>query len=180
MLRIVLTKVSFEYSMLGANNKYFGDAQAASTVGIYIYRSIRLLNDLHNIAFGSLFLPTVKLITLSILFISSYATIKLRSVMSPVVFAFFLVYMLDVLIAIFPSAVIMSKIFHLSSQFRIQQTNNLNLLPPISRRDLQRQLKSFPTLKCQVGPFYHMEGKAKLTLADNMTHGITFMLLTFN
>jgi len=100
--------------------------------------------------------------------------------MGPIVFGFFLVYILDVLIIILPGAVIMSKIFYSSSQFCIQQAKNLNRLPSISRMDIQRQLKSFPTLKCQVGPFYHMEGKAKLALADNITHGIAFMLLSFN
>jgi len=157
--------------MLGANG---------GTFGIHIYRSIRLLNDLHNIAYGSFFVPMLKLMALLVLFISTYATVKLRSAMGPVVFGFFLVYMLDVLIATFPSSVIMSKIFHLSSQFQIQQAKHLNLLPIVWRIDLHRQLKSFPTLKCQVGPFYHMEGKAKLTLADNMMHGIAFMLLSFN
>jgi len=100
--------------------------------------------------------------------------------MAPAVFGFFLIYMLDVFLFTLPGALIMSKIFNLSSQFQIQQAKRLGLLPPISRIDLRRQLKSFPTLKCQVGTFYHMEGRAKLTLVDNMTHGIAFMLLSFN
>jgi len=166
--------------MLGAKDRTIDEAQAASTVVIYIYRSIRLLNDLHNITFGSLFVPIVKLICLLTIFISTYAIIKLRSVMHPVVFGFFLVYMLDALLGMISGAVIMSKICQLSSQFRIQQTRQLNLLPPLKRLDLLMQLKSLPTLKCQVGPFYHMEGKAKLTLADNMTHGVAFMLISFN
>jgi len=172
-------KLSFECSMLGANDEPNCDPQAAPTVGIYIYRSIRLLNDLHNIAFGSLFVPIVKLLALLALFISTYATVKLRSFMHPVVFGFFLNYMIDIILVTIPSAVAMSKIFHLSSQFHMQQAQRLHLLPRISRKDLQRQLKSLPTLKSQVGPFYHMEGRAKLALADNMTHGIAFMLLSF-
>jgi len=100
--------------------------------------------------------------------------------MGPVVFGFFLAYFFEVLLATFLSAVITSKVFHLSSQFQIQQAQQLSNLPRMSRFDLGKQLKSFPTLKCQVGPFYHMDGKAKLTLADNLTHGIMFMLLTFN
>jgi len=100
--------------------------------------------------------------------------------MGPVVFGFFLVYMLDALIVIFPGAISMSKIFDLSSQFQIQQAGRLNILPLISLADLQRQLKSCPTLKCQVGSFYYMEGKAKLTFADNTANGIAFMLLSFN
>jgi len=180
MFTKVLTKVSHEYSSLGAHDKPSGDAQEAWNVGMHIYRSIRLLNDLHNVTFGSLLVPILKLILFLVLFVSTYATFKLRSVMSPVVFGFFLVYMLDVLIVIFPGAVIMSKIFDLSSQFQIQQAGRLNRLPPITRADLQRQLKSCPTLKCQVGLFYHMEGRAKLTLADNMVNGIAFMLLSFN
>jgi len=180
MLTKVLTKVSREYSLLGANDRQSGDAREAFTVGIHIYRSIRLLNDLHNVTFGSLFIPIFKLICFLVLFVSTYATFKLRAVMHPVVFGFLLVYMFDVFVVIFPGAVIMSKIFYLSSQFQIQQAGRLDGLPQISRLDVQRQLKSFPTLKCQVGPFYHMEGKAKLSLADNMTQGIAFMLLSFN
>jgi len=100
--------------------------------------------------------------------------------MHPVVFCLFLTYTFDILLFTFPSALVMSKIFSLSSQFQVQQKKNLNRLPLISRINLQRQLRSFPALKCQVGPFYHMEGKAKLTLADNMANGIAFMLVTFN
>jgi len=180
MLTKVLTRVSHEYSLLGANDRQSVDAREAFTVGIHIYRFIRLLNDLHNIAFGSLFVPIIKLICFLVLFVSTYATFKLRSVMSPVVFSFFLVYMLNVFVATFPGAVIMSKIFYLSSQFQIQQAGRFTRLPQISGLGVQRQLRSFPTLQSQVGPFYHMEGKAKLALADNMTHGIAFMLFSFN
>jgi len=56
----------------------------------------------------------------------------------------------------------------------------MNLLPPDNRKDMQRQLKSLPTLKGQVGGFYHMEGKSSLALVDNITHGIAFMPLSFN
>jgi len=166
--------------MEGATSKPNSAAKEDFTVGIYIYRAIRLLNDLHNITFGSLFVPIVKLVTLLGLLISTYVTIKLRSLMHPVVFIFFLVYMLDILIVTFLAAVTMSKIFSWSSFFHIQKVQLLNLLPQICRSDLKRQLKSFPMLKCQVGPFYHMEGKAKLTMADNTTQGVAFMLVTFN
>jgi len=164
--------------MEGATDKL--NSEEDFTVGIYIYRAVRLLNDLHNITFGSLFIPIVKLAALLGLFTSTYVTIRLRSLMHPAVFGFFLVYTLDVLLFTLPCAVVMSKIFFWSSLFHIQKAKLLNLLPPISRRDLKRQLKSFPMLKCQVGPFYHMEGKAKLTMADNMAQGIAFMLITFN
>jgi len=176
----LLINVLLEFSIEGVIGKPNGGAREDPTVGIYIYRSIRLLNDLHNMTFGSIFVPFTKLALLLVLFISTYATIKLRSIMSPVVFGFFLVYVIDAFVLTVPSAVIMSKIFSLSSQFQVQQAQQLNLLPPISRFDVQRQLKSFPALKCQVGSFYHMEGKAKLTLADNMANGIAFMLLSFN
>jgi len=176
----LLTEFLFENSMLSANDPRNRDGQEDFTIGIYIYRSIRLLNDLHNITFGALFVPLLKLACLVVLFISTYATIKLRYVMHPVVFGFFLGYIFQVFLMTFPGATIMSKIFCLSSQFRIQQAKYLTLLPPVSRIHLQRQLASLPALKCQVGEFYHMEGKAKLTLADNMTHGVAFMLLSFN
>jgi len=100
--------------------------------------------------------------------------------MHPVVFGFFLVYTIDIFLVAIPSAVTMSRIFSLSSQFQIQQAKQLNRLPTVSRMDLQRQLKSFPALKCKIGPFYHMEGKAKLTLADTMTQGVAFMLLSLD
>jgi len=166
--------------MDGATGESNCEVQEASTAGIDTYRSIRLLNDLHNITFGSLFVPLGKSELLLILFITTYATFKLRSFMSSMVFGFILIYMIDVLLLALTSALIMSKVFNLSSKFRIQQAKKLKLIPPIRRMDLQRQLESFPTLKCQVGPFYHMEGKAKLTMLDTMTRGVAFMLLSFN
>jgi len=166
--------------MEGVTGEPDSDREEDFTNSIYVYRSIRLLNDMHNITFGSLYVPILKLLIFLTLFITTYATVKLRSVMAPVLFCFFLIYMLDVFLFACPSAVIMSKIFSLSSQFHIQQAKKLGLLSPISRMDMRRQLGSLPTLKCQVGPFYHMEGKAKLTLADNMTNGVAFVLLSFN
>jgi len=98
--------------MEGATDKKSNtEAQEDFTIGIYIYRAIRLLNDLQNITFGSFFLPFMKLALLLVLFISVYATIKLRSLMHPVVFGFFLLYTLNVLLVTLPGAVIMSKIF---------------------------------------------------------------------
>jgi len=70
------------------------------------------LNDLHNVIFGSLFIPIVKLICFLVLFVLTYSIFKFRSVMRPVVFGFFLVYMLEVLSVIFPGAVLMSEIFY--------------------------------------------------------------------
>jgi len=42
-----------------------------------------------------------------------------------------------------------------------------------------KTLRSLPILTCKIGSFYHMEGEAKLTFADNILRGVAFMLVSF-
>jgi len=142
-------------------------------------RSICLLNEMNNITVGSIFIPILKLVLFEALFISTYATVEVSFASD----CFWLLSGIDAQRTsthIPERRIIMSEIFNLSSQFHIQQAQQLHCLPSVSRQRIRRQLKSFPTLDCQVGPLYHKECKAKLTIADNMTQGIAFMLLQFN
>jgi hypothetical protein len=40
-----------------------------------------------------------------------------------------------------------------------------------------RELRSCQLVRCQIGSFYHMEGKAKLTLANTMVNCFVFMIV---
>jgi hypothetical protein len=49
----------------------------------------------------------------------------------------------------------------------------------VERHLIKATLKSIPIMKSQIGSFYYMEGKAKLTLLHNVVRGIAFMMVTF-
>jgi len=145
-----------------------------------VYKSIRVMNDLHNAAFGSLFFPVWKLCGVLAFPISAYCTIKLGTSMGSALFGFFHLYFIAILVIIVPGAMLMSEIYKLSSEFHrnVQQA----VIKRLGKENLVifQQLRAVPELKCKIGEFYYMEGKAKLTLADNLTRGVSFMLLSFN
>jgi len=75
----------------------------------------------------------------------------------------------------------MSLVYNISVQFERNIVDN-RVASPNGGRDkalIEMVLKSLPVLKCNVGNYYHMEGMAKLTLIDNMSRGVTFMLISF-
>jgi hypothetical protein len=53
---------------------------------------------------------------------------------------------------------------------------------PISygeKMTMRKTLRALPKIKSKVGAFYYVEKEAKLTLLDNITRGIAFMMISF-
>jgi hypothetical protein len=79
---------------------------------------------------------------------------------------------------LFSSALIMSGIYNISSQFqrslkqKIQACDNKAI-----KKVWLKELRSCQVVRCEVGNFYHMEGKAKLTLVDAMVNVFVFMVV---
>jgi len=85
---------------------------------IVVYRSLILLNQLHNTVFGTHFVPMVKLCGVLILYIAVFTTTVLRSAIGPIFFAMFLLYVIALVIIIIPGAVVMSQVYNISTKFR--------------------------------------------------------------
>jgi hypothetical protein len=148
---------------------------------VLAYRSVFLMNQLHNLVFGDSFVPTVKLCGLLILYISAFAVTVLRSVIHPIFFSIFLLYMCVLGVIIIAGASLTSQVynnsrnFHLDAQRALANASSDNF----DRVVMRKTLKSLPVMKSNVGSFYYMEGRAKLTFLDNLARGIQFMLVTF-
>jgi hypothetical protein len=106
----------------------------------------------------------------------------LRSRIGVLFFAIFLAYFLTCVIVFVPGALAMTRVYTISSQFLQIVERSLAQLPNhAGSRELlmRRTLKSLPPLKSRITGLYYMESKAKLTLFDNVVHGIAFMMTTF-
>jgi hypothetical protein len=54
----------------------------------------------------------------------------------------------------------------------------LSLLPQgITKLSWEMELRSCPLISCKIGNFYHMEGKARLTLIDTLINGVVMILI---
>jgi len=152
---------------------------------ISVYRFIRLFNDLHNIVFGSLFLPATKVASLLVLIMSSFCIVRLRDSLSPIIYVFFLFYLFTLVIIMLPGAMLMSQVYQISKHFQKNLKRNFEKSKvqggayAHERKLFQMTLRSMPVLTVEMGGLYQMEQEAKLTLADNMTRGVAFGLLTF-
>jgi len=147
---------------------------------IIVYRSIVMLNELHNSVFGSMFIPTVKLAGILLLYISVVAATLLRAFINFFVFVLFLVYLCLLTIVIVCGAVLMSRVYSISKTFHKNIATELCKVSNSKEKILLlKTLKSLPVVKSRIGQFYHIEGEAKLTLLDNVTRGIAFMLISF-
>jgi hypothetical protein len=76
-----------------------------------------------------------------------------------------------------PTSIIMSSLFDTSAKFTRHALPITNLISDKKmRKQIEGQLKACSLIRCQVGSFYHMEAKAKLTLIQQMVQGVVFLL----
>jgi len=77
------------------------------------------------------------------------------------------------------AAILMTFVFNITSQFQRNIKSGVQETKSISDKvELKQTVRSLPELKCKIGSFYHMEGKAKLTIVDKIAQGICFTLLS--
>lgn len=148
---------------------------------ISVYRAVKLLNDLHNIAFGSIFIPLLKLGLVMAIMVTAFGVIRLRNEFSTPVYVIFVLYFVTELIMLIPGTALMSLVYDITIPFQRNIWNNFteNEQSDKEREAIRRILRSLPFLKCGIGSFYHMEGRAKLTLGDNLANGIAYCLVSF-
>ena len=77
-----------------------------------------------------------------------------------------------------PIAVLMSRFFDISRKFSWNLFPRIQLVEVKGTREIfERQLKSCPLVRCQVGSMYHMEAKAKMTMLHNVVDGVVFLMV---
>jgi len=133
------------------------------------------------LANGKLFVPGYQLILSAALILTSFCIVRLRSMVHPFIYLFLIINLSSVLTLLLPGVQKMSNVFGISQTFT-RNTEGLALKYDSvkEKRYWDARIRSFPKMKSTVGPFYHMETKAKFTIAENLISGITFMLITFN
>ena len=144
------------------------------------YRTLYILNNDFNLIAGRMLLPFLKLILILVFSLSFFSIARLFKDLE--VLALVVVSSLSVMTCLYlaPIAIATSRIFDLSSQFCFKFSSKVNLVTEIrSKRILQRQLRSCPLIRCQLGGLYHMEAKAKLTMVHNMLNFVAFLLVNF-
>jgi hypothetical protein len=77
-------------------------------------------------------------------------------------------------------ALVMSRIYDISSQFQANMAKKVQTSKDKDNGTIQiwmRELRSCQLVRCQIGNFYHMEGKAKLTLVNTIVNAFVFMVV---
>ncbi len=138
-----------------------------------------MLNELHNAVFGKFYIPLAKF-----LLVIFYINLPL--------FGVFCYWdkldlpSISTLVAMFVTAVsllvscslVMSAIYDVSSQFQRNMTQKIQVCEDkIMRKVWLRELKSCQLARCQIGDFYYMEGKAKMTIINTLVNGFVFLVV---
>jgi len=135
---------------------------------VHVYRCMQLFTQLLNKAYGSIFLPCSKLVMIFVTLLSVFSIIRLRAVLTPILYACFIFYFISAALLIPPGAILTSVVYNLASQFHRHVQENLR----VNRAQgtlTKKELVALPLLKCTVGNFYYMEERAKLTLIQLLT-----------
>jgi hypothetical protein len=144
-----------------------------------VYRSAFLLNRLNNSAFGKLYIPAGKcLLVVFFINVPAFAVFCFWDQLDVISISAFCSVAAAVGPVIFTCSSVMSKIYGISSQFqrnmeqKIQASGNKAM-----RNEWIRELRSCQVVRVQIGNFYHMEGKAKLTIVNTMVNWFVFMVV---
>ena len=131
-----------------------------------------------NTVFGKLFIPCFKLTIMLSFILSFFAIVHLHEYLQLLSFILIIMVASVTCLLMAPICMIMSSLYDKSSKFSHNLSPKLHLVvEKKSRTILERQLKACPLIRCQVGNFYFMEAKAKLTVLHNVLNGTVFMMV---
>ena len=137
-----------------------------------------MLNNNHNLVFGTTIIPFIKLALILVFIMSFFAAIRLSNELDALSFTLVSVTAFTTLMLMAPIAIVMSTMFDISAKFSRNLAPRIQLVPVKRVREIFiRQLKSCHLIRCQVGSMYHMEAKAKLTMTHNVVNGVVFLLV---
>ena len=143
------------------------------------YKGIYILNNNSNTTFGKLYIPFVKMALMLAFIISFFATIRVYNDLHILSLFLLVSIAFTSVLMIGPISMVMSSLYDMSSKFECNVLTKIQAVVDNkrSRRIYELQIKSCPLIRCQVGSFYHMEAKAKLTIIHNVLHGIVFLMV---
>ena len=145
---------------------------------ISCYKGIYLLSKSSNTAFGKFYIPFFKLLLVLVFILAFFAIVRLHQNLDLFSVALLMINLLTVPALTVPVSIVMSSLYDISSQFNRHLSFRIQLVAnKKSIRVFERQLKSCLLVRCQVGNFYDMEAKAKLTLIHNVLNGIVFLMV---
>jgi len=131
-----------------------------------------------NLAFGKLAVPAAKIGMIVVFMFAFMAVVRLRKEMDWLSLAMVTGFSAIVPALVIPMTVMMSKLYDISSQFKANMTPTVAGISDFkSKQDLSGELKSCSPIRRQVGNLYCMEAKAKLTLLDQVVHGVIFLFV---
>ena len=143
------------------------------------YKGIYLINNSFNNTFGKVCIPFFKMIVILTFVTSFFAFLRLYQDLELLPLFLVVVLVITAPPLAIPMSIVMSSLYDLSSKFNRYFTIRIQHIATNKTRKLvfQGQLKSCFIIRCQVGNFYYMEGKAKLTLIHNVLNGIVFLMV---
>jgi len=131
--------------------------------------------------FGTLFVPLLKLTVVLALFVIIHVVIDLYEKLQFFIYILFIMSGFAGILMIMPAAIIMSKLYDISVQFK--QNFKTALVDVCLSGDnyliMCKDLKTIQILKSRVGNFYYMQQRAKLTLVDVLANGVATMLISY-
>jgi len=146
---------------------------------ISMYRKLLSFNELCNSLFGTVLIPSVKVAFAFGFILCFFSSVRLYKQLDVTLYLLVVVFSITALVVLTAMSIVMSSLYDISSRFQ-QNTRgrlqNLNL-EKISKKILKRELKGCRPLRCRVGSVYHMEAKAKLTLAHSVINGVACLLI---
>ena len=145
---------------------------------ILLYNGIHILNNDFNVAFGRLLIPFLKIALIVLCILSFYGSVRLYHNMDPILYTFIVLVLSISVVFLVPTAMVMSTMFDMSTQLPHQLSPKIKRIPDKTTRQIcEANLKSCAVIRVQVGNFYHMEAKAKLTLMVHLVNGIVFLMV---
>jgi len=125
-------------------------------------------------------LPYLKLVLVTNFITSFFAVTRLWSELNALSMLMLSVMGIASVTLIIPISVIMSSSFDKSAKFQRNIILSIDMTQDLMEKMILRnQLISCSLIRCQVGNFYHMEAKAKLTLLQNVVNGVVYLFVNF-
>ncbi len=145
---------------------------------IRVYKCCFLLNNLSNITFGRLLVPGLKFVFTALIIGSLFSLLRFFGELDLYTLGFIVPLYVGSAGILVPAAVLTSALYRYSSQFqrnvlaasRGWKTKKMQLV-------LAKDIRACQLIRCEVGGLYHMEAKAKLTLAHSIVNGLVFLLV---
>jgi len=145
---------------------------------ISVHKGIYLLNQDFNVALGRLYIPYMKLALMFGIVMCLFGVAKMHQDLDPLPLIFLAVISFASVILLIPVAIVMSRLFELSTEFSRIISPNIRKIPDRqSRKIAEMNLKACQVVRCQIGNMYHMEAQAKMTMFDNVVNGLVFLMV---